>query len=138
LTDSSGVFDGYGADLDKPVNADKLKAANAYYKIALTVTGGEPFTAVSDIPEPRDYTAHSKHVENTLVQLNAISHALLQDSNCGTGAGTNIAKCYEVHAKDVGSIYTVAGIDAMNIDVSAQYLFEEAFKGNDDIAKLDL
>lgn len=139
VKDASGdFFSGYAADLDKPANADKLKAAEAYFKIAVTVAGSEPFATGDAIPEPKDYTNHAKHVEHTLLQLNAISYALLDDTKCGSANKADLSDCYKVHAADLKAIYAVGATDEMNIDVSAKYLFDDAFKGNTELPTIDM
>jgi hypothetical protein len=137
LTSASNAFNGYAANLNDSGNTDKLKAANAYFKIAVTVTGSEPFATGDAIPEPKSYTNHATHVEQSLDQLNAMSYALLQDINCGSANKADLSGCYKVHATDLKAIFNPATIDNMNIDVSAKYPFEDAFKGNADLPVIE-
>lgn len=135
---TDNAFSGYAADLDKPANADKLKAAEAYFKITVTVTGSEPFAAGDAIPEPKDYTNHAKHVEHTLLQLNTISYELLQVESCGSANKADLSECYKGHATDLKAIFTVGATDKMNIDVSAKYLFDDAFKGDTELPTIEM
>ena len=131
-------FNSYAADLDKPANADKLEAANAYFKIAITVAGSEPFATGDEIPEPKDYTNHAEHVKHTLDQLNTISYALLQGTKCGSADKADLSVCYKEYATDLKAIYGVTTIDKMNIDVSAKYLFDDAFKGDTELPTIEM
>ena len=137
LKSSGTSFNDYAANLNDSGNEAKLKAANAYFKIAVTVTGSEPFATGDAIPEPKSYTNHATHVGQSLDQLNAMSYALLQGTNCGSANKADLSVCYGVHATDLIAIYNPKAIDDMNIDVSAKYPFEDAFKGNTDLPVIE-
>jgi len=125
LVNSGSAFNDYAASLA----GDNLKAATKYALISSTVAGTGPFVKGDEIPEPKDYTAHAKHVENTLVQLNTISYALLQGTNCGSANKADLSDCYKGHATDLKAIYDVGAIDKMNIDVSATYPYGQVSEG---------